>query len=71
MKRGRCVQCNRRLGSKAEFLFNRPNGSRVYLCGRQSCLAAYNNDVAPNERPQEITSSDEADENLSGIRCEA
>lgn len=54
---------NRRLGSKAEFLFSRPNGSRVYLCGRQDCSDQFNG-LAPNERPQEITSSDEADEHL-------
>lgn len=56
MKRGRCIQCRRRLGSRAEFLFNRPNGARVFLCGRQVCEDKFNG-VAPNERPQEITTT--------------
>lgn len=42
VKRGRCVQCRRRLGSKAEYLFSRPDGSRAFLCGRTSCERLYN-----------------------------
>jgi hypothetical protein len=47
VKRGRCIQCGRRLGSKAEFLFNRPDGTRAFLCGRASCERLYN-DAAPD-----------------------
>lgn len=40
-----CAQCGRKVDKErqgADHLFNRPDGSEVWLCGRPVCLQKYN-----------------------------
>jgi len=41
-KRARsCVICGRLPGKRGEFLYYRPDGSEVWLCGRGRCRIEY------------------------------
>jgi hypothetical protein len=50
----RCEVCKRKVDPErpgADHLFNRPDDTEVWLCGRPACLRAYNeeDDVEPND----------------------
>lgn len=39
---GRCRECGRRLGARAELLYHHVTQGAVYLCGRAHCTDSYN-----------------------------
>lgn len=51
IKKG-CAQCGRKVNKDregADHLFNRPDGAEVWICGRPSCLRAYNEEEDVHE----------------------
>ncbi len=50
---GRCVQCGRIANKTGQHLYDRPDGSEAWLCGRpKPCAAEYN---GPEAEPGELS----------------